>query len=122
MALMLLRLHMVRSAIMSASVMARPRRASNSWRSAPLNTMRLPLSVMMPSTMAKRRKPNRCGTTSMISPESPVRVIVSVYRRGSSALQGSTAASAVPKRIAAVPIVLSVNREPSRVSTMEATS
>ena len=89
MELMLWRLQKTTSSIMSCSVMARPRSASNSWRSAPLNTMRLPLMVRMPSSMRKRRKPTFWDVHSMTSPAWSMTSTSSSYSVGLSALQGA---------------------------------
>ena len=89
MALMLCRLQKTTSESMSSRVIARPRFASNSWRSAPLNTMRLPLSVIMPFSMRNVRKPIFCVTVSMMAPSCPTTRTVSVYSVGDSALHGA---------------------------------
>ena len=99
MALMLCLLQNMMSSIMSCLVMARPRFASNSWRSAPLKTTRLPLSFMMPSSMRNVRKPIRCTIFSTSGPSWPTTSTVSSYRVGSSALHGAMFFSAPELRV-----------------------
>ena len=90
MALMLCLLQNMMSSIMSCLVMARPRFASNSWRSAPLKTTRLPLSFIMPSSIRNVRKPIRCVAVSTIAPSWPITTTCSSYSAGLSALHGLT--------------------------------
>ena len=94
---------------MSSSVMARPRRQSNSWRLTPRNTRRLPLSLRMPSSMATCRKPMRVRAVSRTLPSASSRVTDSSYRSGRSALHG--AASSISASACSVPSAFVVVRQ-----------
>src|SRR6266508_3942677 len=97
------------SSSMSRSVTARPRSGWNSCRLTPLNSTRFPFTVSTPLSMATVRKPTRVRTVP------PGAVSVASYSRGTSALHGSTSATAASSPVAS-------SRPSSGTTTVPATS